>query len=81
MKRERERAMVCPKCGHQNPDSAAICTNCYYKFNFGHAHGDPGKAFYFISLPAKKKWVSVALIIIFILFIVMFVLSVLSLLR
>lgn len=70
--------MICPKCGHENLDSAAMCTKCYYKFNFGHAHGDPGKTFYFISSPAKKKWVSVALIMILILFIVMFVLSILS---
>jgi len=73
--------MICPKCGHQNPDSAAMCTKCYYKFNFGHAHGDPAKIFYFASSQAKKKWVSVALIIIFILFILMFLFSVLSSLR
>ena len=70
--------MICPKCGHQNSDSAAMCKKCYYKFNFGHAHGDPGKTFYFVSSPAKRKWVSVALIIVFVLFIVIFLLSLIS---
>jgi len=73
--------MVCPKCGQQNPDSAAICTNCYYKFKFGHAHGDPGKIFYFPSSSSKKKWASIVLIIVFVIFIVMFLLSLISSLR
>jgi uncharacterized membrane protein YvbJ len=75
---EREQTMICPKCGQQNPDSAAMCTNCYYKFNFGHAHGDPGRTFYFGSSSPKKKWVSIALIIVFVFFIVMFILSLIS---
>jgi len=70
--------MICPKCGHENPDSTAMCTNCYYKFRFGHAHGDPGKTFYFVSSPSRKKWASIVLIIVFVIFIVMFMLSVLS---
>lgn len=73
--------MICPKCGMENPDSAAMCTNCYYKFKFGHAHGDPKKTFYFAASSPKKKWISIAFIIIFVIFIVMFVLSVISSLR
>ena len=35
--------MICPKCGHQNPDWMAECQKCLYKFRFGHGYGDPAK--------------------------------------
>ena len=70
--------MICPKCGHENPDSAAMCTNCYYKFRFGHAHGDPARTFYFTASSRKKKWIFIAMIIIFLIIIVMFIFSIIS---
>lgn len=73
--------MICPKCGHENPDSTAMCINCYYKFQFGHAHGDPAKTFYFAASSPKKKWLSMALIFVVVIFIVIFILSVMSSLR
>lgn len=70
--------MICPKCGHENPDSAALCANCFYKFNFGHAHGDPAKTFYFASSAPKKKWITIASIVLFMIFIAIFILAIIS---
>jgi uncharacterized membrane protein YvbJ len=33
--------MICPSCGAQNPDDAALCGACQYRFRFGHAFNDP----------------------------------------
>ncbi len=41
--------MVCSRCGADNVDSSAQCSQCYYKFRFGHAHGDPSQAMYFTT--------------------------------
>jgi hypothetical protein len=46
--------MLCPSCGSENPDDAAICAKCNYKFRFGHAYNDPGKGT-FINLSGKSR--------------------------
>lgn len=38
--------MICPSCGADNDEGAAICRVCNYRFRFGHALGDPAKAFF-----------------------------------
>lgn len=35
--------MICPACGKNNADEAALCTGCGYKFRFGHAFNDPAR--------------------------------------
>ena len=74
--------MICPHCGQQNPDSASLCSNCHYKFRFGHAHGDPRKMMYFFSKPSEKSkklnFVSVVFYGIILLFIAIFVLFIYS---
>lgn len=39
--------MICPHCGAENPDTARLCEKCYYRFVFGHAHGDPSRRMFF----------------------------------
>ena len=66
--------MICPKCGSENPDSALKCNQCYYKFKFEHAHGDPskkinldfsGKEYSATSTSAKiSRWIVIILVII-----------------
>lgn|GEM_PF-971300 len=46
--------MVCPRCGADNVETAAQCSQCHYKFRFGHAHGDPSQAMYFTTAPEGK---------------------------
>ncbi len=33
--------MICPSCGTDNWANAAQCSNCHFKFRFGHAYNDP----------------------------------------
>jgi uncharacterized membrane protein YvbJ len=33
--------MICPSCGTDNPEDAGQCSDCGYKFRFGHAFNDP----------------------------------------
>ena len=68
--------MVCPKCGYNNPDNAAQCSNCYYKFRFGHAYNDP-KYMTFISVGNAKNSKSVRYIFISI-FLLVFILIIAS---
>ena len=35
--------MICPSCGAQNPDDAPMCSECRYRFRFGHAFNDPAQ--------------------------------------
>ncbi|MBN2200489.1 hypothetical protein JW777_00880 [bacterium] len=35
--------MICPNCGHEQPDQSAMCSHCGSKFRFLHGHGDPAK--------------------------------------
>ena len=63
--------MICPKCGYANPDNAAQCAHCYYKFRFGHAYNDPAAAS-FPSLGSSKKMRLVRLIF-FLFFILLFI--------
>ncbi len=37
--------MLCPACGTDNPDDSKICSNCRYRFQFGHAYNDPKQMF------------------------------------
>jgi hypothetical protein len=46
--------MLCPSCGVENPDDAAMCAKCGYKFRFGHAYNDPGKST-FLNLSGKPR--------------------------
>jgi uncharacterized membrane protein YvbJ len=74
--------MICPHCGKENPDSVPLCSNCHYKFRFGHAHGDPKNMMYLFSKPSEKSkkfnFVSVVFYGIILLFITIFILSIYS---
>jgi hypothetical protein len=39
----KEAPVICPNCGAQNPDDAPICSECRYRFRFGHAFNDPSQ--------------------------------------
>ncbi len=71
--------MICPKCGHENPDDAGQCLNCCYKFRFGYAYKDPQNMMFFASTGSKKNKFSRYLFVA--LFLLIFVLIILSSLR
>ncbi|MBN2415535.1 zinc ribbon domain-containing protein [bacterium] len=47
--------MICPSCGENNSDNAALCTYCGYKFRFGHAFNDPANMTFLKSGSAGKS--------------------------
>jgi uncharacterized membrane protein YvbJ len=49
--------MICPNCGIENPEGSQMCSNCGYKFEFLHAHGDPQNVRFlnFSKLQTKKQ--------------------------
>ncbi len=71
--------MICPKCGYDNPDNAGQCSNCYYKFKFGHAYNDP-QNMTLISLSNSKKS-KIVRFIFFSILILVFILIVVSWLK
>jgi uncharacterized membrane protein YvbJ len=49
--------MICPNCGIENPEESQMCSNCGYKFDVLHAHGDPKNVrfFYFSNSKSGKQ--------------------------
>jgi hypothetical protein len=59
--------MICPSCGRDNPEGSPACSECHYRFEFLHGHGDPSAArflnFSNLKTPGRKRAAAVLLIV------------------
>ncbi len=66
--------MICPKCGEENPETAGECSNCFYKFRFGHAYNDPAHLSFPIEIKSSENKRTKIMKYIFLLFIALVIL-------
>lgn len=70
--------MICPKCGTENPGDAAACSECGYKFRFGHAFDDPNKMTFLGFSGSRSKLIRSAGYVFVVLLVIFFILIIFS---